>query len=379
VPVAIVLVGSASAAAKTTTPRLLTTDPPSSETASANFTLPSILGEAEPKDEVINKVVPFFSARLGPITRGAGKPTEFPSYEIQIFESSECLGPVVAHGTAGTLEGVGIPVAVNADSVTTFSAIQVSTSPEASECSNSLTYWEGNFPAPPGGGGGAGGGEAGGQGASEGSSGSSSSSGDSSSGKSSDGSIGGANPAGPKPAAPVLRLFPGERANNPSPSIAGNAPGANTVSVYASSNCSGTPVAKGTPAQLSAGFQVSVARNSATTFTAVAIGAQHSGCSDPVTYTEDSTAPRTRITMAPGVKTRKRKAVFRFTDITEDPPGTTFRCKVDNAKWKPCASPFHVNHLKLGHHALQIRATDTAGNVERKPVKRRFIVVPPLG
>jgi hypothetical protein len=76
------------------------------------------------------------------------------------------------------------------------------------------------------------------------------------------------------------------------------------------------------------------------------------------------------------VKTRKRKAVFRFTDITEDPPGTTFKCKVDKAKkWKPCSSPFHVKHLKPGPYLVSIRATDVAGNVEPKPAKRRFTVV----
>jgi hypothetical protein len=174
-------------------------------------------------------------------------------------------------------------------------------------------------------------------------------------------------------------MLPSERANDLTPSVAGSAPGASSVTIYASANCSGSPVAKGTPAQLAAGFQVSVPKNAATTFSAVSIGAQHSACSDPVTYTEDSLAPRTRITMGPGVKTRKRKAVFRFTDITEDPPGTTFKCKVDKAKWKPCVSPFRMKHLKLGHHALKIRATDSAGNRERHPVKRRFIVVPPAG
>ena len=56
---------------------------------------------------------------------------------------------------------------------------------------------------------------------------------------------------------------------------------------------------------------MTVPENTATTFSAVSIGAQRSACSDPVTYTEDSLAPRTRITMGPGVKTRKRKAVFR--------------------------------------------------------------------
>jgi hypothetical protein len=174
-------------------------------------------------------------------------------------------------------------------------------------------------------------------------------------------------------------MLPSERANDLTPSVAGSAPGASSVTIYPSANCSGSPVAKGTPAQLAGGFQVSVPKNAATTFSAVSIGAQHSACSDPVTYTEDSLAPRTRITMGPGVKTRKRKAVFRFTDITEDPPGTTFKCKVDKARWKPCASPFRMKHLKLGHHALKIRATDSAGNRERHPVNRRFIVVPPAG
>ena len=35
--------------------------------------------------------------------------------------------------------------------------------------------------------------------------------------------------------------------------------------------------------------------------------------------------------MGPAAKTRKRKAVFRFVDITGDAPGTAFLCKVDGA------------------------------------------------
>jgi hypothetical protein len=79
--------------------------------------------------------------------------------------------------------------------------------------------------------------------------------------------------------------------------------------------------------------------------------------------------------MGPGVKTRKRTAVFRFKDMTTDPPGTTFVCKVDKQKWKHCASPFHAKHLKPGYHVVRIRATDLAGNVEPRPVKRSFRVV----
>jgi hypothetical protein len=378
-PLAFALVGSASAtAAPPLAPHLVTTDPPSTEEATANLTLPSILGEAEPEDGVILKSMPLFTSQT------VKKPTANPNYEIQVFASPECAAPMVAHGTAGALEGVGIPVAVSADSATTFSAVQINSANEMSGCSNPLTYWEGNIAIGPGagtggnGGGSGSGGEGGGQ-SSGGASTSPSSSGSSAGKNSSGGSVGGNNPAGPKPAAPSLRLIPGERANDLTPSVAGNAPGAGTVTLYSGSTCSGTPVAKGSPAELSAGFEVTVAMNATVTFSAVSIGAQRSSCSDPVTYTEDSTAPRTRITMGPGVKTRKRKAVFRFQDITDDPPGTTFVCKADKAKWKPCGSPFHLKHLKLGHHVVSIRATDTAGNRERNPVKRRFIVVPPAG
>ena len=50
-------------------------------------------------------------------------------------------------------------------------------------------------------------------------------------------------------------MVPGERANDLTPSVAGSAPGAVTVTVYADDNCSGAPVAKGSPAELAAGFR----------------------------------------------------------------------------------------------------------------------------
>ena len=170
-------------------------------------------------------------------------------------------------------------------------------------------------------------------------------------------------------------MNPGGRANDNDPSVVGSAPGAASVSVYVGSNCSGSPVAKGSADQLAAGLQVHVADDTTTTFSAVSASGQRSACSAPVTYVEDSTAPLTRITMGPGVKTRKRKAVFRFTDVTDDPPGTTFRCKVDRAKWRPCSSPLHLRRLRISRHTVKVRAVDAAGNAEAKPVKRRFRVV----
>lgn len=358
--------GTASAAAPDV-PRLVTTSPSSSAQAPAQSLTPTILGEAEPEDIIVIESFPFSVRSLdGAGTRKVEHGTKNPGFEIQIFNGAGCPGSPVATGTAETFEETGIPLTVTADSSTTFSAIQVDPSNQAepSGCSNPLIYWEGNVAVVGSGDGSSGGGSEGGGAKGSG-------------GSSSGGSIGPATPAGGKPDAPRIHTEPGARANDVTPSVLGSAPGANTVAIYASGNCGGTPIAKGTPAQLSAGFQVTVPPNAETTFSAVSIGAQHSGCSSPVTYTEDSTAPRTRVTMGPGVKTRKRNAVFRFKDITADPPGTTFVCKVDKAKWKHCASPFHAEHLKLGSHVVRIRATDLAGNVERHPVKRRFRVVPP--
>ncbi|MBS1863831.1 MAG: hypothetical protein JSS68_19210 [Actinobacteria bacterium] len=342
---------------------MVTTNPSSSGREPANSLAPTILGEAEPEDIIVIESFPFAVRSLGGAgTRKVEHGTKNPGFEIQVFNGAGCPGSPVATGTAVTFEETGIPLTVTADSSTTFSAVQVDPAhpTEPSGCSNPLIYWEGNVAV----GGSSGGGSEGGGGQGTG-------------GSSSGGTVGPGAPAGGKPGAPRIHTQPGARANDMTPSVLGSAPGASSVAVYGSANCSGTPIANGTPAQLSSGFQVTVAPNAETTFSAVAIGAQHSGCSAPVTYTEDSTAPHTRVTMGPGVKTRKRSAVFRFKDITSDPPGTTFVCKVDKGKWKPCASPFHVKHLKLGNHVVQIRATDLAGNVERHPVKRRFRVVPP--
>jgi hypothetical protein len=356
-------------------PQLNETTPLSSAEAPAFSTTPSVLGEAEPEEIIIERMPVGMRSAL---TRSrAAHPAKNPDFEIVVFLGSDCLGPVIGTGTAETLESAGVPVTVSENSKTVMSAEQVdpAKSSEPSGCSNALSYWEGSVP--PGAGSGS---EAEGEGSVGGSNGGSSSganNGTSGAGSSSSsGALAPAIPLGPvKPQAPRIHTNPGGVANDTSPLVVGGTSAAEAVLVYTGEGCRGIPVAKGSPDQLQAGFQVSVPVNAVTTFSAAAIIGQRSACSEPVNYTEDSTAPRTRITMGPGIKTRKRKAVFRFTDITEDPPGTTFVCKVDKKKWKPCASPFHVKHLKYGRHMVKIRATDLAGNHERKPVKRRFVVV----
>jgi hypothetical protein len=99
-----------------------------------------------------------------------------------------------------------------------------------------------------------------------------------------------------------------------------------------------------------------------------------SACSDPVDYTDDSIAPRTRITLGPGVKTVRRTVVFRFADITGGSQ-THFLCKVDRRPWKECNAPLKLKRLGHRRHVLKVKAYDAAGNREKRPVKRSFKVV----
>jgi hypothetical protein len=342
-------------------PKVIETNPVSSEATPATTTTPLVLGEAEPEDGIVTQVTipsPFDSRGL---TSAVKNPTQHPEYEIVVYGEAGCAGAPIGRGRADTFEETGVPVTVPPNSLVILSANQVDpVNPTVfSACSGALPYWEGIVP---------GGGSSGSGGGSGGASYQSGSGG--SSGAVSEGVTTG------KPEPLRLHMSPKAVANDNSPLVGGTALGAGTVLVYANGTCGGTPIAKGPAAQLGAGFTVQVADNTTTTFSAITVGGQRSGCSSPVTYVEDSTAPVTRVTMGPGVKTRKRKAVFRFADVKEDPPGTSFFCKVDKAKWKPCASPFRLNHLRLSRYVVRIRAVDLAGNAEKTGAKRIFKVVP---
>lgn len=356
---------SAQAQAAPISPKILGTTPASSQASPAASTAPLVFGEAEPEDGIIIQGHRTSLLGGGGLTTSAAKqPTLHPEYEIFIYAQPECAGTAIAHGRADAFEEAGIPVSVAANAVTTLTANQVDPADPGkfSACSAPLSYWEGNVPA-------------------AGSEGSGGGSGGGGSGQPAGGGSAGSEGVGPgvttgKPAAPRLHLSPKAVANYNSPAVAGSAPDAGSVVLYANGNCSGTPLAKGSPVQLSAGFTMQVADNTTTTYSAVAVGGQRSDCSAPVTYIEDSTSPLTRVTMGPGVKTRKHKVVFRFTDVAEDPPGTSFFCKVDKSRWRACASPLRLKHLRRSRHVVRIRAVDLAGNAEKFGAKRIFKVVP---
>jgi hypothetical protein len=328
---ALVLAAAPAAQAAPATPVLTGTTP-----KSPNITLtPLVKGSST---GVIISVFPGASA-ANMITAAEGDPV------IELYEGVGCPGEPVAEGTPAELDGDGIEVTVLPESTTLFSARQTDES-GSSGCSNAIQYKHvKELPPteepPPGGGnpGGGGGGE--------------------------------------KPSPPRLRTIPGGWANDNTPLVTGSAPGADNVRIYADPECKGQPVAKGSVAQFSAGFKVTVVDNDVTIFSAVSVaGGEVSNCSAPILYVEDSMTPRTRITMGPAAKTAKRTAIFRFVDSTGDHlPGTVFRCKVDKRKWKKCVSPLKLKGLTRKPHTLRVKATDAAGNAERTGAKRRFKVI----
>jgi Tol biopolymer transport system component len=222
---------------------------------------------------------------------------------------------------------------------------------------------------------------------------------------------------GPPPPA-LESTNPASPAASTTPKILGTAAANSTVKLYATSSCSGEPVAHGSAAQLaSPGIGVTVPAGQTSKFWATAEAEGFvSFCSSPISYTQQSTSssegggggeggggqtgggssgqiapkktstlappssapayltPHTRITFAPAAKTRKRNPVFRFMDETGQ-EGTRFSCKLDRGRWKRCSSPLRLKRLKRGRHVLEIKAVNAAGTPEPRPAKRVFKVV----
>ncbi len=176
------------------------------------------------------------------------------------------------------------------------------------------------------------------------------------------------------PPAPELTLtVPASPANENSPKIVGSAPAGSTVRIYASLDCSGTALATVTPAQLVDGVSVSVPDDSTTKFSAngTSLAGNPSGCSDPIAYAEDSSAPNAQIDGHPADPASSNVATFVFSGSDGSGSGVaSFQCRLDStqaADWGPCSSPKSYSSLGDGTHGFEVRAIDQAGNVDQSP------------
>ncbi len=302
---------------------------------------PPVLGSASPASPANDN----FPRLLG---------TADPEATVSIYSNASCSGAPLGSGSGAAFAGSGIQASVPDNSTTTFYAEATLAGISSGCSSSSISYQEvtpqqeppGNPPGNPG-------------------------------GKDPTKESSAVDVPG-KPPAPKLRTLPVGTANDNTPLVTGSAPGAGKVEIFVEEGCKGAPVAKGSAVEFAAGLRIQVADNTTVTFYGVSVdgGNDRSPCSPvPAVYVEDSTRPLTRITMGPGVKTRKRTAVFRFLDTAGDTPGTTYLCKLDRRKWKPCSTPFRAKRLGRKTHLFRVKAIDPAGNREERPAKRRFKVV----
>jgi hypothetical protein len=210
-------------------PALTSTNPPSPGASST----PYVRGDAD--GSIITSIVR--SEGLG----GQVAMDFDPTNTITIYTDASCAGSVVAAGTAGDLEGIGIPVAVPPDAVTTFYATQTDLT-GTSDCSAGLNYQQVTTPPEP----------------------------------------------------PVFAaVTPVSPADDNFPRLSGSAAAKSVVSIYTDSSCSGTAVASGTAAAFAgAGIQVSVSDNSVIDFYAIAtLAGISSTCSTSTISFQEITPP----------------------------------------------------------------------------------------
>jgi hypothetical protein len=246
---------------------------------------------------------------------------------VELFTTADCSGQAVATGDDAELSSAGIAVTVPDDSTTSFYGRVTDAAGNVSPCSAPLTYVEDSTaPEAP--------------------------------------TVARTNPAGP--------------ANDNQPEVLGGAEDGSQVRIYAGPGCSGSPLATGAAAGFaSPGLTVTVPDDSVTSFHATATDAAGnvSPCSPTsVSYVEDSTAPGTLVTFAPGGKTRDRTPTFLFRSLGKD-KDVHFICKVNKRDWKRCGTPKTLKRLSLRKHTFKVRAVDAAGNVDRTPAARAFRVI----
>jgi hypothetical protein len=90
-------------------------------------------------------------------------------------------------------------------------------------------------------------------------------------------------------------------------------------------------------------------------------------------WTVDATAPETTIDSGPSGTTALTSATFTFSASGAD-PDATLECRLDAGLWTPCSSPANYTDLADGSHAFEVRATDTAGNIDPTPASRVWVV-----
>jgi hypothetical protein len=89
-------------------------------------------------------------------------------------------------------------------------------------------------------------------------------------------------------------------------------------------------------------------------------------------WSVDLTPPDTRLDSTPPVLSYSTTATFTFSS-TEG--GATFECNLDGVGFKACVSPSTLSGLSQGRHTFQVRARDTAGNLDATPASYTWTIL----
>ncbi|MCL4862491.1 MAG: cadherin-like domain-containing protein [Caldilineaceae bacterium] len=89
-------------------------------------------------------------------------------------------------------------------------------------------------------------------------------------------------------------------------------------------------------------------------------------------------APDTTITARPENPSNENGAIFEFTGSpggdAEGAEVATFACKLDDAAYTPCASPWRYDNLSRGVHTFSVRAIDARGYADLSPAQFTWTV-----
>ena len=92
------------------------------------------------------------------------------------------------------------------------------------------------------------------------------------------------------------------------------------------------------------------------------------------TWTVDTSAPDTWITVGPPGTTASDSAWFEF---ASDDAAAAFECRLDAGAWESCAEGKGYAGLAQGGHTFAVRARDAAGNEDPAPDEQSWTVVAP--
>jgi Bacterial Ig-like domain len=164
---------------------------------------------------------------------------------------------------------------------------------------------------------------------------------------------------------------PSSPGNDTSPRVFGSAAECGSqVNLYTSPGCAGSPLSTGSAtAFASPGIPIAVPQNASTMIYAQAVSVANvpSGCSNGITYVEDSIPPSVGVDSGPSGTTTDTTPTFAF-NATDAVGPITFRCSIDTgtASFRACSGPGNSDTpsspLAAGAHTFRVEATDGAGN-----------------